>query len=128
VTQDDLLDPDHAAIVGRAVTILPVPFLAWSSLGVFVVAAGAGAAFAALHGLRAWRKLRSFQRAVGGSLADVTRGVAGAEARLARAGESAARLAQARRRLQESLATTALLAAAAGDARAALRLLGYLRR
>jgi len=95
---------------------------------VFLVAAGAGATFAALRGLGAWRELRSFQRALDDSLADVTRRVAGAEARLARAGESAARLARARRRLQESLATAGLLASAAGDARTALRLLGYLRR
>jgi len=105
-----------------------VPVLAWSSLGVFVVAAGAGAAFAALRGLEAWRALRSFRRALGESLAELTRRVAGAEARFARAGESAARLARARRRLEESLATAALLATAAGDARAALRVLGYLRR
>jgi hypothetical protein len=105
-----------------------VPVLAWSALGVFVVAAGAGLAFAALRGLATWRTLRSFRRALGESLADLTRRAAGAEARLAHAGESAARLGRARRRLEESLATAALLVTAAGDARGALRVLAFLRR
>ena len=49
---------------------------------------------------------------------EVTRRLAQVEERLAGAAETAARLDRARRRLQEGLATAALLAAAAGEARA----------
>lgn len=98
------------------------------SLVFFVVAAIGGTAFAALRGLRAWRALRRLQRTVGAGIVEVARGIDGAEARLARAGESAAKLDRARARLNESLAVFSVLAAAAGDARAALRVLALLRR
>ena len=94
----------------------------------FVLAPLAGTAFAAVRGLNAWRTLRRFQRRLGASLAEVTRGLAEVESHVTRASESAARIARAQRRLEESLATASLLASAAGDARTALRLLGYLRR
>jgi hypothetical protein len=105
-----------------------MPAFVWVSLAVLIIAVGGGTAFAALRGLRVWRALRSLQRSVSGGLLEITRGVEGIEGRVARAGDSAARLDRARRRLQGSLATASLLAASAGDARAGLRMLGFLRR
>jgi hypothetical protein len=105
-----------------------VPAFVWISLAVLIVGAAGGVAFAGLHGLRAWRALRSFQGASAGGLLELTRGIEGAEERLARAEESAARLDRARGRLRQSVAAAALMAASAGDARSALRLLGFLQR
>jgi hypothetical protein len=105
-----------------------VPAFVWISLVVLIVVAAGGVTFAALRGLRAWRALRSFQGATADGLVELTRGVEGAEQRLARAEASAARLERARRRLRQSVAAAALLAASAGDARSALRLLGFLQR
>lgn len=94
----------------------------------FVVATVGGAAFATVRGLRAWRTLRRAQRTVGAGLLEVTRGIEGTEERIARAGDNAASLNRARVRLQDSLAVLSLLTAAAGDARAPLRALAFLRR
>jgi hypothetical protein len=105
-----------------------VPLFVWIALAVLILAVGGSVAFAALRALSTWRALRSLQRAVGGAALEITHGIEGAEARLAHAGESAARFDRARTRLQESLAAASLLAASAGDARAGLRLLGFLRR
>ena len=58
--------------------------------------------------------LRSLDRAV----ADTTRLIDGIEPRVARASETAVRLQEARARLQESIATAAVLFAALGEARA----------
>src|SRR5205823_5681287 len=102
--------------------------LVWSSFAFLLVAAGGGATFAGLRGLRAWRTFRSLRRSIGAGLVEVTARVAGMEARLAQATASAARLERAQRQLQDSLATARLLAAAAGDARGALRVLSLLRR
>jgi hypothetical protein len=105
-----------------------VAILAFVALGFFVVAVVGGALFAALRGLRAWRALRRLQRTVGAGMLEVSRGIEGAEARLARATKSAMRLDRARARLQESLAALAVLRAAAGDASPALALLAFLRK
>jgi hypothetical protein len=100
----------------------------WIALAVFLVAIGGGAGYAGVSALRAWRTFRSARRRIGGRLVEVTSGIAGAEARLARVGLSAERLDRAGKRLQRSLAALSLLTAAAGDARGALRLLPLLRR
>lgn len=105
-----------------------MPVALWIALAVFVVATVCGAAFAGVRGLRAWRLFRSVRRRTGASLLEVTRGLAGAEARLARVGESAARLDRSRAQLLRSLAALSLLRAAAGDARGVLRVLSLLRR
>jgi hypothetical protein len=123
-----MLHTRHRFILGGCGYHLHVATLALSALALFVVAACGGGAFAALHGLRAWRALRGIQRRVGAGMLEVTRGIEGVEARLGNAGESAARLERAGARLQESLAGLSVLAAAAGDARAALRVLAFLRR
>ena len=102
--------------------------LDWSALAVFVIATIGGAAFAGVRALRAWRAFRRLRRTIGTRLLEVTQGIAGAEARLARASESAERLGRARAGLQHSLAALSLLTAAAGDARGALRVLSFLRR
>jgi|SRR5579862_4953112 len=105
-----------------------MPVYAWAALGVFLAAILAGVATAATSGLQAWRTFRHFRRAAGEGLGDVLRGVAAAENRVGRLGEAATRAVRAREQLQESLAVAAAIAAAAGDARPALRLLGFLRR
>lgn len=103
-----------------------MPAFVWISVAVLIAGAGGGAAFAGAHGLRAWRALRSFQGATAPGLLELTRRVEGAEQRLARVEESAAQLERARKRLRQSVAAAALLAASAGEARTALRLLGFL--
>jgi hypothetical protein len=105
-----------------------MPLFAWAALAVFVVATAAGLAVAVTTGLDAWRTFRMFRRGLGRGLGDVLRDVAAVEGRLSQAGESAARLDRARAQLQESLAVASVLAASAGDARAGLRVLGFLRR
>ena len=102
--------------------------LALGALALFVVATIGGAGFAVVRGLRAWRAFRRIQRTIGGRMLEVTRGIESAEARLAHAGESAARLDRAGAHLNDSLARLSLLTAAAGDARGALRVLAFLRR
>ncbi|MBV8396944.1 MAG: hypothetical protein JO064_11890 [Actinobacteria bacterium] len=104
-----------------------MPLYAWAALVVFIIATGGGLAFAIARALNAWFTFRHFRRALGRRLGDVMRGVAGAEGRLARAGESAARLDRARIELQESIAVAQVMAASAGDARALLRGLSFLR-
>jgi hypothetical protein len=105
-----------------------VPIADWIAVAVFVVATLGGAGFAGVRALRAWRAFRSARRSTDAGLLEVSRGVAGAEGRLARAGESAAGLNRAQAELRRSLAALQLLRAAAGDARGALRVLPFLRR
>jgi len=105
-----------------------MPAFAWAALGVSIAAVAGGAATAATNGLRAWRAFRQFRRSVGRAVDDVMSDVGAIEARLARTGETVAHVDRARRRLQESLAALAVIRASAGDARAALRVLGFLRR
>ncbi len=105
-----------------------MPPYAWAALGIFVAALAAGLTSAALNGFRAWRAFRHARRALGRGVDGLMHGIAAAESRLGRAEDAAARLERARRQLQKSLAAGAVIAAAAGDARAALRVLGFLRR
>ena len=91
--------------------------LIWGSLLVFAVPVAGGLVFAGMRALAAWRAFRLLRRRVGDALLDMTRRLAQAEQRLEGAAEAAARLDRARLRLQEGLATAAILAAAAGEAR-----------
>ena len=88
---------------------------------VFFVAIVGGIAIAAIRGLAAWRTFRSFERSLDRMVADTTRLVDGVEPRVARASETAARLQEARERLEASVATAAVLFTALGEARALVR-------
>jgi hypothetical protein len=102
----------------------PMSTLDWASLLVLLMAAAGGIVFAGLRALAAWRAFRRLQRRAGDALLETTRKLAQAEQRLAGAADAAARLDQARLRLEETFATAAILAAAAGEARAAVGRLG----
>ena len=95
--------------------------LPWAGLGVFVGAIAGGVALAGVRGLSAWRTFRSFEGRLERAMADTTRLLDGIEPRVARATETAAKLEEARARLQESIATAAVLFAALGEARALVR-------
>ena len=99
-----------------------------ASLVFFLAAAAGGAAFATIRGFRAWRAVQRLQRTVGAGVNEVTRGVEDIESRLADAGESATALGRATARLDRSIAGLRVMTAAAGDARAALYVLAFLRR
>jgi hypothetical protein len=105
-----------------------VPLPALAALVVFAVAIVSGGAFAGVRGLQAWRALRRLRRRVGAGMVEINRGIAGVEARIANAEQGAAELGRATARLQESREVLAVLTAAAGDARGALRVLPLLRR
>ncbi len=92
----------------------------WLAFGVLVVSVGASTVILALRAFDAWRAFRSLRRTLGRSLGDVSRRVAGVETRLAHLGENTAKLGDTRTRLERSLSTAAVLAAAAGDAQTAL--------
>ncbi len=96
-------------------------WLPWVGLAVFLVATLAGLALAGVRGLATWRAFRSFERSLDKALVETTRLVDGIEPRVARATETAARLEEARARLQESIATAAVLLSALGEARALVR-------
>jgi hypothetical protein len=91
--------------------------LIWASLLVFVVSVTGGLVLVGVRALAAWRAFRALRRRTGEVLLETTRRVSETEQRLAGAAEAAARLDRARLRLQEGLATAAILAAAAGEAR-----------
>jgi hypothetical protein len=97
-----------------------VTLVDWLAFGVLVVSAGAGAVALGLRAFEAWRAFRSLRRSIGRGLGDLARRVAGVESRVAHLGENAAKLDEARRRLDRSLSTAAALAGAAGEARTAL--------
>ena len=92
----------------------------WLALGVFIVSGGAGTVILGLRAFDAWRAFRSLRRTVGRGLGELTGRVNEVEGRLAHLGANASKLDDARRRLERSLSTAAVLADAAGEARAAL--------
>ena len=92
----------------------------WLAFGVLVVCAGAGTVILGLRALEAWRAFRSLRRSIGRGLGDLTARVTGVERRLAHLGDNAAKLDHARRRLERSLSTAAVLADALGEARSAV--------
>jgi hypothetical protein len=86
------------------------------SLIVFAVSVAGGLIAAAVQGLTAWRAFRRLRRAAMKRVADLADELARLERRSAEAAVTAARLDQARARLEESLSTAAILTAAAGEA------------
>jgi hypothetical protein len=98
-----------------------VPIHVWLSLLVFVVVIGVTLAIAVVRGLAAWRAFNSFQARTDYALLELEQNVDAVEARLEEVEHASARLAAAQSRLQESLATAAVLADAAGEARVLLR-------
>ena len=93
----------------------------WLALGVLVVAVAASSVVLGLRAFDAWRAFRSLRRSLGRELGELDLRVSRVEKRLALAGQNAAKLDDARKRLERSLSTAALLAGAAGETRAALR-------
>lgn len=82
-----------------------------------------------VRAFEAWRSFRRLRRTIGKGLLDTTRRLEAAEERLGRAGDVAQRLDRARAQLEDSLATAAVLVAAAGEARhLAARLRGVVPR
>jgi hypothetical protein len=96
----------------------------WLAFGVLVVSFVASAIILALRALDTWRAFRSLRRTVFKGLGDLERRISGIEARLAKLGDNAAKLDDAKTRLTRSLATASVLAEAAGEARESL---GWLR-
>src|SRR5262245_51182680 len=103
-----------AARYDRLVLVWLVPLL------VSLAVSAAGAAYAGVHGLLAWRALRSAQESVGGPLAEVSAAAAAAAERAAALSERSGEVAVEAARLQRSLATLQLLVGAAGEANATL--------
>ena len=99
-----------------------MPLFIWVALGISVAAVLASALFALSRGLAAWRAFRRLRRKVFEALGDLEQRAGGIEERLDRIGTSTERLSHASAGLQESLATAGILAAAFGDARAAVTL------
>jgi hypothetical protein len=92
----------------------------WIAFGVAAVSVGGGFVILGLRAFDTWRAFRSLRRTVGRGLGDLTRRVAGTESRIAHLGDNATKLERAGSGLTRSLASAAVLAAAAGDARASL--------
>jgi hypothetical protein len=105
-----------------------VPLLTLVALVVSLLIVLAGAGFATVRGLRAWRAVRRLQRTVGAGLREIARGAGRIESQLAHAGESAAELGRAKSQLDHSLAGLRVISAAAADVRATLGVLAFLRR
>jgi hypothetical protein len=94
--------------------------LDWLALLLGFIAVVAAAARLGVQAMATWRALRSFQRRLARTLAELEASVARTERRLDKASEAAARLAAAQLRLQRSLATASVLAEAAGEPAALL--------
>ncbi len=90
--------------------------LPWITLAVFLVVIAGGMAFAGVRGLAAWRAFRSFERRFELAATETTRLLDGIEPRLAKAGDTATRLEEARSSLQESVASARVLFAAFDEA------------
>src|SRR5262245_4665476 len=95
--------------------------LPWLGLGIFLVAVIAGAVVAGVRGLAVYRRMRSFQRRLNVAVAETQRLIDGIEPRVAKATASAARLEEARSRLEHSLATLRVLTDAFGEALALVK-------
>lgn len=91
--------------------------LPWLGLVVFVAATVAGATFAGVRGLHAWRALSSFRRRLDRDVMELTHRVDRLDAQLARLDRSSARLEEAQARLAESLRTAQVLFGALDEAR-----------
>jgi hypothetical protein len=91
------------------------------ALIVFGVAVGGGLAVAAVRGLQAWRDFRAFRATVLNRLDALNANLARVERRSAKVADRAARLGQARERLQRTLELAAIVGAATGESRSLLR-------
>lgn len=101
----------------------------WIAFAAGFVALAAGAGYALVHGLRAWRAFRRTSRTLERGLGDLTAKAAATEEKAVAATANSAKLAGAVASLQESLATFAVLRAAWAEATAgAGRLRGVLPR
>src|SRR5258708_26050798 len=89
----------------------------WLALGLGLVGLVAGALYAVVYGLRAWRSLKATGARISGHLDEVARATTEIEAHLERASASSARLSIALERLARSRARLDVLRAALTDAR-----------
>jgi hypothetical protein len=92
------------------------------ALIIFGVAVAAGLAAATVRGLLAWRDFRAFRRTVLKRLGELNAALAKVERRSGKGAESAARLDQARERLQRTLAIAAVVTGATDESWSLLRL------
>ena len=92
------------------------------ALIVFGAAVAAGLAAATVSGLQAWRDFRAFRRTVLNRLGELSAELTTLEQRSGRASGSAARLEQARLRLQRTLELASVVTSAAVESRSLLRL------
>ena len=90
----------------------------WLALGVALAGLIAGAVYAVVHGLRAWRNLKATGSRISGQLDEVTQATTEIETHLDRASASSARLSSALERLARSRARLDVLRAALNEARA----------
>jgi hypothetical protein len=93
----------------------------WIALAVFVCLLVAGAAFAVVRALRAWRALKAVSRQIGGRLEDIARSAAEIETHLDRAAAGGERVSSATARLATSRARLAVQVGALREARATVR-------
>ena len=92
--------------------------LFWLALGVALAGLVAGLAYAAVHGLRAWRNLKATGSLISEKLDEVAQATNEIETHLDRAAASSARLSIALERLARSRARLDVLRAALDEARA----------
>jgi hypothetical protein len=95
--------------------------LAWFALAFLATAVIVGTTVAILKTIRVWRSFRSLRHVVGGALEDILRKAADVESRVAKAGETAARLDAAVAQLRGSTSRAEVLATAFGEVRASTR-------
>jgi hypothetical protein len=95
--------------------------LPWIGLIVFAVAFVAGVVFAVLRVIAFVHTYKSFKRRLDVTVAATRRSFDGIEPRVAKTSASAARLEEARARLEESVATAKVLFDAFGEALALMR-------
>jgi hypothetical protein len=95
--------------------------LAWLSLAFLVTSVIVGTTVTTLKTIVVWRSFRSLRHVVAGALEDILRKAADVENRVAKAGETAARLDAAVARLRGSTSRAEVLATAFGEVRASTR-------
>src|SRR5262245_20024566 len=98
----------------------PMASLPWVGLVVFLAAPLAGAGFAAVRGLEAWRVANSFRERLDAELLGTTQRFDILEQRLAVMDSRTAKLEEAQLRLARSLAEAAVLNRALGEVREAV--------
>ena len=94
--------------------------LFWLALAVALAGLAAGLAYAVVHGLRAWRNLKTTGSLISGKLDEVAEATNEIETHLDRASASSARLSTALEQLARSRARLDVLRAALDEARATI--------